>query len=811
MASFDEQGFRNAALKRGANPDTVEMYVQAIKSRESSPAYQMQQQGQSLDLLGKQQNLQQGDIQLKNAQLNYDKSLRENQPVDVNKYMSQSSGMPDLSQLLIKRDQAVPPNNTSNIATNYSSMQSKVIEKTPQEQGIISSIINTIFPQAVQWTGAQAKGLMGTAGQVGDIFTGINPMASQEDKLAAGKRFNERQKTFETQVKPALSVGNTLKTGLEVAPWMTGVGAGKMALVSGGIRGGMTAASKPGATQKDIENAIVFGALTEGTIANAGPILAKGKEMGSRLPVIGGMFGKGAKDGANKAANTLFNTTSKSISDMIAEKGKVPGDYTKYIKGGTGFDEMIGKTSEKAKGGYFGDLIKQAEDKITAFGSKGVGSRIKITADDIIPRLEQQKQQLALISGNESRIKAIDEAIKNVRRAYANGKSVLEIREILKLGNKIYGDNAALTLKEGTKVMAQKEEVNAIRSFLRQFEPIKEALDDQSNLIDLREMVNSARGRYLQYGTLAEKESMAGLSTAVKGKLPVIGDIWNFAKDKFDYFNPVTAEKLTSKIAGSQGLPNISVNIPSALKSAGVRAGTIGATSMIQDPVQDSYNTSQNPNENQPSNINSDNTGVTNNNESNYIDSQSNHMSNDNTQNTESQYITGKSPQEWFASAQNAMQDNNATAYKYFKDLADTELTQQNKTGVGKEPVTIDRFADDLQKIYFFDNKNGLSLGENTVGLGGILPRIELQTKKLTDQKYVNNLKRYEQARSVFAGLLNRARGAGTLNQGEYETVIKNMPNETTPKPVAEAWFTDVKNLLRGIDISKSQVSIQPE
>lgn len=751
------------------------MYVQAIKSRESSPAYQMQQQGQSLDLLGKQQNLQQGDLQLKNAQLNYDKSLRENQPVDVNKYMSQSSGMPDLSQLLIKRDQVVPTDNTSNMPNDYNNMQSKVSEKTPQEQGILSKISNFIFPNATKMAGNVGSSLMTSAGQIGDIITGVSPFSSQESKLNAGKNLVESQKKQE-DLKKQVTLPNIARTGTEIASWMVPGSKGAKALISGATRGALNASSKEGMTQKDLENSIVLGALTEGTLSNLGPIkdFISGKV--KKIPGVGNLEGL-AKDldrGTRqiKVKPSVYGSAKeKSINETL--------------------DKWVGKGSAEQQYGKLQPAIAKIENKIKAIAK---ANPAPITTTKMIKRSFMENLASKLRSKDLTNKQAISEINGYLKDLGNMGDDVTieGLRSMKKLVNSDY-DGVAKALLDGRALtprqIVQEAAWKSIDDSVKNASPaLKSLLRDQSNIYM---SANSLSGARFNPPTLGA----AGFS------LPQI--VTQKARD-----TAAGALRIPGKL--SQGIDNMTSNISSALPPVVVNNAPRLATSGIL-ATQNGNNTSQNPNENQPSNINGDNTGITNNNESNYIDSQSNHMSNDNTQNTGSQYITGKSPQEWFAAAQNAMQDNNPTAYKYFKDLADTELTQQNKTGVGKEPVTIDRFADDLQKIYFFDNKNGLSLGENTVGLGGILPRIELQTKKLTDQKYVNNLKRYEQARSVFAGLLNRARGAGTLNQGEYETVIQNMPNETTPKPVAEAWFTDVKNLLRGIDISKSQVSIQPE
>lgn len=170
----------------------------------------------------------------------------------------------------------------------------------------------------------------------------------------------------------------------------------------------------------------------------------------------------------------------------------------------------------------------------------------------------------------------------------------------------------------------------------------------------------------------------------------------------------------------------------------------------------------------------------------------------------------GMSPEELYTSAIEAKDVYGDTkAYTARMKMYTDETAYQKAKG--SEPITIDRFVDKLSKYYFYDSNKSLSQGKNTVGVSGIPSRLGVETKKLTDQKYADNLKQFTDMRSIFAGMLNRARGAGTLNAGEYETVIQNMPNEYTSESAAKSWFENTKELLKGIDISKAQVSISAE
>lgn len=775
--AFDENGFRNAALKRGANPDTIEMYVQAIRARQSSPDYLSQQQAQSLDLLGKQQNLQQGDLQLKSAQLNYDKALRENMPVEVSKYMSQDNAMPDLSQLLIEKTGPA----TNNAPTDYSNLQGKSKEKTNQEKGILSRIANYLFPNASKFASNVGNSLVESAGQIGDVITGINPYASQESKIAAGKHFVEAQKKQE-EYKKQVSLPDIARTSAEISSWMIPGGKGTKALVSGGVRGGVNALSKPNMTQKDLENAIVLGALTEGTLSNLGPIKDYVKGIAKKTPIIKKMPTTKALD---NAANTIDQGTRQ-----IKVKPSVYGASKEKAINET-LDRWVGKGGAQQQYEKLQPAIARIENQISKVSRT---NRNPITTTKDIKRSFMENLATKLRSKYLTNKQAISE-INGYLKDLGNVGDDVTLEGIMKMKRLINSDydevakaiaaGRSLTPRQIVQEAAWKSIDDAVKSASPE---IKSLLRDQSNI-------------YMSASSLSGARFNPPTLRAAGFSLP-----------------QVVTQKLRDATAGalripgkiSQGTNNVINSVESALPAIvtnnGPRITTSGMLS-LKNGTDNAYDDSQYI----PNNDTNNDSGIGNYDESNNISGETDHMSNYNTSSAKSQYVTGKSPQEWYTAAQNAMQDNNPTAYKYFKELAEAELTQQNKAKSGKEPVTIDRFADDLRKIYFYDNKNGISLGENTVGVGGILPRIGLETKKITDQNYVNNLMRYNQARSIFAGLLNRARGAGTLNQGEYDTIIKNMPNETTPRPVAEAWFKDVKNILRGIDISKSQVSIQPE
>lgn len=136
----------------------------------------------------------------------------------------------------------------------------------------------------------------------------------------------------------------------------------------------------------------------------------------------------------------------------------------------------------------------------------------------------------------------------------------------------------------------------------------------------------------------------------------------------------------------------------------------------------------------------------------------------------------------------------NASTYKTLYDLSGGDKKEDVKTN--DAIIALDQ----LQNIYFGDKtkkEGSLSIGKQNVGLGGILPRLGTEGKKLTDQNYVDRLKTYDTTKSFLIGILNQARGAGVLNEGEYQTMVANMPNEYSTDAQATNYFTEVRNFLK--------------
>lgn len=113
-----------------------------------------------------------------------------------------------------------------------------------------------------------------------------------------------------------------------------------------------------------------------------------------------------------------------------------------------------------------------------------------------------------------------------------------------------------------------------------------------------------------------------------------------------------------------------------------------------------------------------------------------------------------------------------------------------------KDKAKMNNAVAEMERLYGVGTDQTLSLGDVTVGIQGLLGRGGREIAKVTDQNFNNRLTAYNQMAAMAAGLINQARGAGTLNEGEFQTMMKNIPNEYSSEQQARDWFKNVKLVL---------------
>jgi hypothetical protein len=113
-----------------------------------------------------------------------------------------------------------------------------------------------------------------------------------------------------------------------------------------------------------------------------------------------------------------------------------------------------------------------------------------------------------------------------------------------------------------------------------------------------------------------------------------------------------------------------------------------------------------------------------------------------------------------------------------------------------KEAKTLRDGIDKLEQLYGAGTDQSLGVG-TTTGFGGILDSLNQRVKKGFDQGFNDRMREYQQMQSIVLGVVNQARGAGTLNEGEFKTMMQQMPNEYTRDEVAQEWFRNIREVLQ--------------
>jgi hypothetical protein len=112
------------------------------------------------------------------------------------------------------------------------------------------------------------------------------------------------------------------------------------------------------------------------------------------------------------------------------------------------------------------------------------------------------------------------------------------------------------------------------------------------------------------------------------------------------------------------------------------------------------------------------------------------------------------------------------------------------------ETSTLETAIDELERLYGAGTEQSLSRGTKSTGIGGLVSGGVAKGKTLFDQEFADRKAAYDQQRAIAVGIINKAREAGVLNEGEYEVMIQNMPNEYTTEKVAQDWFKNVRRML---------------
>jgi len=291
-------------------------------------------------------------------------------------------------------------------------------------------------------------------------------------------------------------------------------GAGIVGTIGGGIMGGPVGAAAGGAAGSALgerlrqkltgEEYSPEKMLSEAAWGSLGGIGGKAIKTAS---VAGKTM---AKEGAEQLAKKSLATQAKGLvkEKAAASFGKLSPTairnaseaghdlnklLIKYKNLGNNYDEILGAVSAKGRGGNLGKALSEAEAVIQTV-SKTAGNNIRISGDDIISALKNEAKSMAGVLGSETKLKALNEIIKQAEKKYAKGVTVNQALATLRQANSNFGKSILETSGDAVVTSAQKIEANALRNNLKRMLPdLGDALDIQSELLTLRPVLNNAR------------------------------------------------------------------------------------------------------------------------------------------------------------------------------------------------------------------------------------------------------------------------------------------------------------------------------
>ena len=440
-----------------------------------------------------------------------------------------------------------------------------------QKRGFLGNVLGSITQPIERWGrmglgSAEAVGVQ-TAALVGGDKTKQWLQSKGYGDKNLSKLLSDRQEGVLTSKSSAPAIKEGFNLAADVLPYVIPVGGVSGKAMQSGIRPTVVNALKTGALRG------ASGAYGRTLYGQEGNEIIN-PELGASA-IMGGVVGAGLEGATVGASNWLANrktaqkrleapefmkrdaakgytkATPSQEAKIIEARGKGSQELAqKYIPEGTSYDDYLGATSERNRGGIWKKQMNKAEETIKASVEnvgKGKGSP-KISIDDFIDELKGDVKALKKLPGNESEITALNKIIKNTQQQYKNGITYTQALEIKRSVDNEFGKRV---LDEGTGSVAaqfQKRLGNYVRQELKAALPdAADALESQSDLFALKELVTRARGTLNTQG-----------SEIRRGAFNSATDLVN---PKFYYDKVMNDPKMASRIM-SGGVNSPSAKIP---------------------------------------------------------------------------------------------------------------------------------------------------------------------------------------------------------------------------------------------------------
>lgn len=266
----------------------------------------------------------------------------------------------------------------------------------------------------------------------------------------------------------------------------------------------------------------------------------------------------------------LTPTQAQRLADEGIDQVALGRRAAKY---GNTADEIIGGTG---KGGRLQDDISRYEGIIDDAAKQADITGTRISGDNLVKALQDERAKLANKLGAGDQVKAIDKIIKQAQTKYKNGVSYSEARQILKDANGKFGSSILDDSGNAVARDAQKLEGNTMRRELKTASPtIADALDNEAQLIQARELMSRKRGADLaQKGTALSRVDLARPGSLIE---PI-----------------VRSDKVTSRVlraGGSNAAPQVTTGptgqtLLGALTRQGIGRAGAGALGITGDQGQ---------------------------------------------------------------------------------------------------------------------------------------------------------------------------------------------------------------------------------
>ncbi len=121
---------------------------------------------------------------------------------------------------------------------------------------------------------------------------------------------------------------------------------------------------------------------------------------------------------------------------------------------------------------------------------------------------------------------------------------------------------------------------------------------------------------------------------------------------------------------------------------------------------------------------------------------------------------------------------------------------------VNKDQAQLTQVISELSRLYGLGTEDSISVGSSKGGIEKKIGSLGQVFKKATSGDFETKVVAYRNMMSTAAGIINKLRGAGTLNEGEYQVMMKNMPTENSTEEEAKQYFDNVIRMLGNSSIS---------